>query len=53
VHLVDAHPFQTVGGGLDRVQQGDRLTVGQGDDQVGTGSDVVEDGPGGDRGRVA
>ena len=34
VHLVDAQARRTVGVGLDRVEHGDRLAVGQRDDDV-------------------
>ena len=46
VHLVDAHALEAIGGRLDRVQQADRLAVGERQDDVGTGSDVVENGLG-------
>ena len=42
VHLVDPHTLQLVGVRLDRVEHADRLTVGEGHDEVGPRLDVGE-----------
>ena len=42
VHLVDTDARQLVGRALDRVEQRDRLAVGERHDQVGSRADVIE-----------
>jgi hypothetical protein len=43
VHLVDAHALERLGVLLERVDQADRLAVGERQDHVGLRSDVTED----------
>ena len=43
VHLVHADAVRAVGRGLDRVEQRDRLAVGERHDDVGARADVLED----------
>jgi hypothetical protein len=45
-HLVYADAFEVISRGLDRVEESDRLAVGERHDEIGAGTDVVEDGVG-------
>ena len=47
VHLVHADALQLLGDALEHVEQADRLAVGQRDDHVGPGPDVIETRSGG------
>jgi hypothetical protein len=43
VHLVDAHPVEPLVLALEDVDEADGLAVGEGQDHVGAGPDVIED----------
>jgi hypothetical protein len=42
VHLVNLHTFESISVLFDRIEQPDRFAGGDGDDEIGPGTDVVE-----------